>query len=80
MKQRNYTTSERAIIVIGIQAKASLLEINTLLMKEQQRLGLSPRTMPQSSYNIMKSKYLKTLDSQGIWAYIQNPKCIGDLQ
>ena len=55
---RNYTHGERALILIGILANQSNEEINTLLKKDQLRSGASQRTIPVSSQNIIKDRYI----------------------
>ena len=77
---RNYTTSERAIIILGLRAGVAPFKINQILTEEQKKLGLTERKVPASSFAIMKAKYLPAMDDKEIWYYIQNPKSIGKLE
>lgn len=80
MKQgRNYTISERAIIAIGIKAGKSLNEINDLLVKEQKKNGRSIRHLNPSSYDMVRKRYLPTMDNKGMWEYIVSPKTLSQL-
>ena len=76
---RNYTISERAIIVIGLQAGIPALEIQKLLLAEQKRLGLTERWVPASSFEMMRKRYMPKLTQKDLWDHIQNPKAVGDL-
>jgi len=78
-KGRNYTISERAIIAIGIKAGKSLQEINKLLFSEQKKNSLSQRPLNESSYDMVRKKYLPSMDSKGMWDYIISPKTLGQL-
>lgn len=76
---RNYTLGERAIIYSAIAGGATREEINTFLMSEQKKYRLSLRTMPKSSYDMVKSKYLPKMSKTDLWKQIHSPKAIGQL-
>lgn len=76
---RNYTVSERAIIIVGIKAKKSLEEINRVLANSQQKENRSPRPLNASSYEMMKKSYAPNLSEVDVWDYIQNPKTISQM-
>jgi hypothetical protein len=78
-KGRNYTISERAIIAIGIKAGKSLHEINKLLSSEQKKNSLSQRALNPSSYDMVRKKYLPSMDDKGMWDYIMSPKTLSQL-
>jgi hypothetical protein len=78
-KGRNYTISERAIIAIGIKAGKSLHEINKLLFSEQKKNSLSQRSLNPSSYDMVRKKYLPSMDDKGMWDYIMSPKTLSQL-
>jgi hypothetical protein len=75
---RNYTISERAIIIVGVKAKQSLEEINRLLRQEQQKQGQTERELNGTSYLMLKNNYLKVLKDEDLWEHIQSPKTLGD--
>ena len=81
MRSRNYTIAERAVILIGLMANRSLEEINDMLVKDQQRMGIATRVVPVSSYNIMKRCYLQHISSDPdlMWSHISNPQSINQL-
>lgn len=76
---RNYTISERAIIIVGIKAKKSLDEINRVLAQSQEKEKRSPRPLNASSYDMMKKSYVPKLTEVTVWDYIQNPKTISQM-
>lgn len=76
---RKYTLGERSIIYSAIAGGASHEEVNEALATEQERTGLTQRTVPWSSYLMVKTKYLPKLDSKGLWQQIQNPKTIAQV-
>lgn len=78
MNNRNYTKGERAIIYLGIAAGASLDEINFSLGAEQARTGMSPRTVPQASYDMVKKQYLSKATITEIWKQVMHPKSLGE--
>ena len=71
MSQRQYTLGERAIIYSAIAGGATRGEINEALLKEQSRTGMSPRTVPESSYLMVKHTYLPRIGFKGLWDQIQ---------
>ena len=77
---RNYTVSERAILVLGLRAGVTPFQINILLKKEQKKMGLGERQIPASSFAMVKEKYLPTMNDKQVWDYIQNPKSLADLE
>ena len=79
MRDRNYTKSERAIIIAGINAKVPLTEINKVLLDEQAKTGQSRRTLNPSSYDLVKKKYLP-MTEHDIWEYIKSPKTLGEMK
>ena len=78
MSKRNYTTSERAAILIGVMAGCSLEEINQILVKDQKKLGITPRLLPEGSYLMLKKRYLKsvTASPEAMWSHILHPQNI----
>ena len=68
---RNYTVSERAILVLGLRAGVTPFQIN---------MGLGERQIPASSFAMVKEKYLPTMNDKQVWDYIQNPKSLADLE
>ena len=77
---RNYTVSERAIIIIGLKANIPPVKIQMLLLEEQKRLGLTERRVPASSFAMVKYKYLPNMTDEQIWEHIQSPKSLGGLK
>ena len=78
MSNRNYTKGERALIYIAIAADATLEEVNAALAKEQAQTGMSPREVPQSSYDMVKRQYLNKVTIKNIWKQVMHPKSIGE--
>ena len=79
-RQRNYTKGERAIIYAAVAAGATIDEVNDALADEQQVTGMSARVLPQSSYDMVKNKYLGSITTtKDLWEAINNPKPIGNL-
>jgi hypothetical protein len=79
MGQRKYTLGERAIIYSAIAGGASLKEVNYALSQEQHKTGMSTRTVPKSSYLMVKNRYLPELGLKGLWTQIKNPKTIAQV-
>lgn len=77
---RHYTVSERAIMILGVKAGKSLPEINDTLMSEQLRQGATMRTLNESSYKMLRDKYIPSLDEKGIWTYIHKPQKLSELK
>ena len=78
MSNRNYTKGERALIYIAIAADATLEEVNAALATEQARTGMSPREVPQASYDMVKKQYLNKATFKQIWKQVMHPKSIGE--
>ena len=76
---RKYTLGERAIIYSAVAGGVSLKDINETLIGEQQKQGLTLRTMPESSYKMVKNKYIPKLGLDGLWKQIHKPQSLGDL-
>ena len=79
MSQRQYTLGERAIIYSAIAGGATRNEVNEALLKEQSRTGMGSRTVPESSYLMVKNKYLPRLGLKGLWEQVRNPKTISQV-
>ena len=80
---RNYTAGERALIVMGIMAGKTCAEINIQLTKDQQQSKATLRTLPESSYKMMKKSYFPALGiskypswGSKVYSYMENPKPI----
>lgn len=78
-KKRNYTLGERAIIYTAIAGGLTLEELNAELARHQSKQNLSPRSVPASSYNMVKEKYLPKIKMKTMWEQIRNPKSLGGL-
>ncbi len=78
MGNRNYTKGERAIIYLAIAASATLDEVNSALETEQLRTGMSPREVPQASYDMVKKQYLNKATFNEIWKQVMHPKSLGE--
>ena len=76
---RHYTLAERAIIYTSIASGLSFEEVNQTLKQEQQRLKLEPREMPESSYIMVKDKYIPKLGLKGLWKQIEKPQSLGSV-
>ena len=78
MSKRNYTIAERAAILIGVMAGCSREEINQILQKDQKKLGVTPRELPEGSYQMLKKRYLKAVTSspKAMWSHILHPQNI----
>lgn len=89
---RNYTKAERALIYLGILSHQTRETINHWLAESQNKLGVEPRLMPESSYKMVRDRYLpaltcdihdlKTLkpaNIEAVWDQVVNPKCISDV-
>lgn len=79
-KKRNYTIGERAIIYTAIAGGLSLEEVNRELGLYQHEQGMSPRRVPESSYKMIKEKYLPKIGIKGMWSQISSPKSLGGLE
>ena len=58
---RNYTASERALIVLGVMVGKTCSEINEILEKDQKKSGATNRTMPQGTYDMLTKRYLPNM-------------------
>ena len=79
MSSRQYTLGERAIIYSAIAGGATLKELNEAMLKEQARTGMSQRTVPESSYLMVKNRYIPALGADKIWEQISNPSTIAQV-
>lgn len=78
-KKRNYTLGERAIIYTAIAGGLTLEEVNKELEDHQNKQRMLPRSVPESSYKMVKEKYLPKIGIKGMWEQIRNPKSLGGL-
>lgn len=58
---RNYTASERSLIVLGVMAGKTCSEINEVLRRDQEKSGATERTMPQGTYDMLLKRYLPNM-------------------
>jgi len=86
MRQRNYTAGERAVCIVGVLSAKSLMEINERLRSDAERSGATLRTLPESSYDMLRRKYAPALafgknakDWDEVWQHMTEPKSLGDL-
>lgn len=79
MNRRRYTLGERAIIYTAIAGGLTLEELNAEVAVYQFNNNLSPRAVPESSYKMVKEKYLPKLGLKGMWEQVRNPKSLGGL-
>tara|TARA_B100001123_G_C14357108_1_gene649437 strand:- start:74 stop:319 length:246 start_codon:yes stop_codon:yes gene_type:complete len=78
---RNYTKAERALIYMGVLAGKSNSEINEVLVKDQQKIGMEVRMLPESSYDMLRNQYLIHIGNPvKAWEHIKHPKPIGQLK
>lgn len=77
---RNYTEAERALLLLGVAAGASLEEINRLLEKDQKKKNSPTRLMPKSSYDMVKDVYgVAQWTPQQLWEQVLTPRSVSDL-
>ena len=88
-----YTLGERAIIYSSIAGGATLDEVNDYLRQEQTTTGMIPKRLPESSYIIIRDKYLTKMklrtkvfnenvtgqNMAKMWSQIKSPKSLGGL-
>ena len=79
-KKRNYTLGERAIIYTAIAGGLSLEEVNRELGMYQHDYKIPLRQVPESSYKMIKEKYLPKIGIKGMWKQISSPKSLGGLE
>jgi hypothetical protein len=79
-RERNYTVSERAVIVIGAAAGKSVEEINAVLEADAKRSGGTFRAANATSVG-MAGRYPSMLpaEAQALWEHITQPKPLGDV-
>ena len=78
---RNYTRSERALVYMGILAGKTLEEINESLEVDQKKLGVPLRLLPQSSFDMLRNRYLIHIGTPlKAWEHIKNPKSLSQLK
>lgn len=58
---RNYTVGERSIITIAVLAGIEIADINKILAKEQEKTSLSTRELNESSFQMLRDRYLPKL-------------------
>lgn len=61
---RNLTLAERSILFEMVRDGADLMEVNTVLDEWQWRNGLTPREVPDSSYRLVRDRYLPLAKSR----------------
>lgn len=77
---RNWTVEERLVIYLMVREGESLNTLNNALASHQSTIGLSPRTVPESSFNMMKNAYLPHLYDVGMLAeLVRKPRPMGRL-
>jgi hypothetical protein len=77
---RNWTVEERLVIYLMVREGESLTTLNSALASHQSTIGLSPRTVPESSFNMMKNAYLPHLHDVGTLAeLVRRPRPMGRL-
>ena len=57
-RRRNYTESERALIVIGVIADVPIEEIDKALNKSQDKVGANHRNLSPISHGMLKAIYI----------------------
>jgi hypothetical protein len=80
-RERNYTVSERAVIVIGAAAGKTVDEINAVLQADAKRTGGTYR--PVNATSVGMAERYPTLpnskaEAQALWDHITHPKALGD--
>ena len=55
---RNYTESERALIIIGVIAGVPIEEIDRALNKSQDKVGTNHRNLSPISHGMLKTIYI----------------------
>jgi hypothetical protein len=61
---RNLTLTERSILFDMVREGAPRDEVNTVLDEWQWRNGLEPREIPESSYKLVRDRYLPLVNNQ----------------
>ena len=77
---RNFRPEEREIAFRAIRNGASLEEVNHMLATYQVQRSLTPRTMPQSSYDMVKESYLRRMPTDAeLQQMARKPPTLGEL-
>ncbi len=77
---RNFRPEEREIAFRAIRSGASLEEVNRLLHSHQAQRSLTPRSMPQSSYDMVRESYLRRMPTDAeLQQMAQKPPTLGEL-
>lgn len=61
MRQRDYTETERALIIIGVLAGIPLEQIDTALHKGQDKLGVPHRSLNPVSHGMLEVVYIPSM-------------------
>ena len=72
MKNTEYSSSEKSIILIGIKCNKKLEEINQLLISEQKRLSLGQVPISAANFVLIKFKMIPKMSDQEVWEYIKD--------
>jgi hypothetical protein len=77
---RNFRPEEREIAFRAIRSGASLEEVNRLLHSHQAQRSLTQRSMPQSSYDMVRESYLRRMPTDAeLQQMAQKPPTLGEL-
>jgi len=77
---RNWTVEERLVIYLMIREGESLTRLNQTLAAHQSATSLSPRSVPESSYNMMQNAYMPHLhDVDTLAELARRPRPMGRL-
>lgn len=77
---RNFRPEEREIAFRAIRSGASLDEVNRLLSNHQAQRSLTPRSMPQSSYDMVRESYLRQMPTDAeLEQMARRPPTLGEL-
>lgn len=77
---RNFRPEEREIAFRAIRGGASLDEVNRQLAAWQSQSGLTPRSMPQGSYDMVRESYVKRMPTDGeLKAMALRPPTLGQV-
>lgn len=77
---RNFRPEEREIAFRAIRGGASLDEVNRQLAAWQAQNGLTPRSMPQGSYDMVSQSYVKRMPTDGeLVSMARRPPTMGEV-
>lgn len=97
MPRKNYTPAERALHLIGVLAGKTVRQINDAIDMGDANKGVpnhQKKQLPQSSFDMLKSKYAPALTSEvdwlretkiggevwtDLWDHCVSPKKVSDL-